>query len=82
MSASDSEDGSEGDSMGKTKTRTAKSAEDDSDDEEEEDAIWEDIDVDEDDGCTLFDIESPQSNKKVFAEDKWTGFLVSNGSIE
>ena len=34
MSASDSEDGREGDSMGKTKTRTAKSAEDDSDDEE------------------------------------------------
>ena len=34
MSASDSEDGSEGDSMGKTKTGKAKSAEDDSDDEE------------------------------------------------
>ena len=45
----------------------------------QDDGTWEDIDEDEEEDCALFDIESPQLNEKVFAEDKWTGFLVGDG---
>ena len=48
-------------------------------DHEEEDQ-WEDIDdEDDDDDCAFFDVESQQSSEKVYADEKWSAFLVGDG---